>query len=68
MMGFAFSLPLLALNLGDRGSLIGIALSFLAYMTRKNGANALLKSVLEAARPIKEKVQFLYYNCSDVKR
>ena len=36
---------------------IGIAMCFLAHMTRKNAANALLKSVLEAARPIKDKVQ-----------
>ena len=44
---------------------IGIAMAFLAHMTRKNDANALLKSVLEAARPIKEKVQFLNYRIAD---
>lgn len=44
---------------------IGIAMAFLAHMTRKNGANALLKSVLEAARPIKEKVQLQYYRIAD---
>lgn len=44
---------------------IGIAMAFLAHMTRKNGANALLKSVLEAARPIKDKVQFNYYRIAD---
>lgn len=38
---------------------IGIAMAFLAHMTRKDEANTLLKSVLEAARPIKDKVQFL---------
>lgn len=43
---------------------IGIAMAFLAHMTRKNAANALLQSVLEAARPIKEKVQFCYYRIS----
>ena len=44
---------------------IGIAMAFLAHMTRKNGANALLKSVLEAARPIKDRVQFKYYRIAD---
>jgi len=44
---------------------IGIAMAFLAHMTRKKAANALLISVLEAARPIKDKVQFLYYRISD---
>ena len=44
---------------------IGIAMAFLAHMTRKDEANALLKSVLEAARPIKDKVQFLYYRIAD---
>ena len=44
---------------------IGLAMAFLAHMTRKNAANALLKSILEAARPIKEKVQFLYYRIAD---
>ena len=44
---------------------IGIAMAFLAHMTRKNGANALLKSVLEAARPIKDEVQLLYYRIAD---
>jgi len=44
---------------------IGIAMAFLAHMTRKKAANALLKSVLEAAKPIKEKVQFCYYRISD---
>lgn len=38
---------------------ISIAMAFLAHMTRKDEANTLLKSVLEAARPIKDKVQFL---------
>ncbi len=44
---------------------IGIAMAFLAHMTRKNAANALLRSVLKAARPIKDKVQLLYYRISD---
>ncbi len=44
---------------------IGIAMSFLGHMTRKDAANALLKSVLEAARPIKDKVQFYYYRIAD---
>jgi len=44
---------------------IGIAMAFLGHMTRKKEANALLQSVLKAARPIKEKVQFLYYRISD---
>lgn len=44
---------------------IGIAMTFLAHMTRKNATNALLKSVLEAARPIKDKVQFNYYRIAD---
>ena len=44
---------------------IGIAMAFLAHMTRKNGANALLKSVLDAARSIKENVQFRYYRIAD---
>ena len=38
---------------------------FLAHMTRRNAANELLKSVLDAARPIKDKVYFLYYRISD---
>lgn len=44
---------------------ICIAMAFLAHMTRKNRANALLKSVLEAARSIKDKVQFYYYRIAD---
>ncbi len=40
-------------------------MAFLAHMTRKNAANALLRSVLKAARAIKGKVQFLYYRISD---
>lgn len=44
---------------------ITVAMAFLARMTRKNGANKLLKSVLEAARPIKDVVQFCYYRISD---
>ena len=40
-------------------------MSFLGHMTRKDAANALLKSVLEAARPIKDKVQFYYYRIAD---
>ncbi len=44
---------------------IGIAMSFLAHMARKNAANALLQSVLKAARSIKNKVQFCYYRISD---
>ena len=44
---------------------IGIAMAFLAHMTRKNAANALLTAVLAAARPIKMKVQFFYYRISD---
>ena len=34
-------------------------------MTRKAAANELLKSVLDAARAIKPKVQFYYYRISD---
>ena len=44
---------------------ICIAMAFLAHMTRKKRANALLKSVLEAARSIKDKVQFYYYRIAD---
>lgn len=44
---------------------ITIAMAFLAHMTRKKAANTLLKSVLEAARPIKDKVQFYYYRIAD---
>ena len=44
---------------------ISIAMAFLAHMTRKSAANALLHSVLEAAKPIKEKVHFYYYRISD---
>ena len=44
---------------------IGIAMAFLAHMTRKNAANALLTAVLAAARPIKKKVLFFYYRISD---
>lgn len=44
---------------------IGIAMAFLAHMTRKKAANALLRAVLEAARPIKGKVLFYYYRISD---
>ena len=44
---------------------IGISMAFLAHMTRKNAANALLTAVLAAARPIKKKVQFFYYRISD---
>ncbi len=44
---------------------IGIAMAFLAHMTRKRAADALLKSVLEAARPIKERALFYYYRISD---
>ena len=43
---------------------ITVAMAFLARMTRKNAANELLKSVLDAARPIKVVVQFLYYRIS----
>ena len=46
-------------------SLISInAMNFLAKMTRKAAANALLKSVLDAARSIKDTVHFLYYRIS----
>ena len=44
---------------------IGIAMCLLAHMTQKNAANALLKSVLEAAKPVKDKVQFFYYRIAD---
>ena len=44
---------------------IGIAMAFLAHMTRKNAANALLAAVLAAARPIKKKVHFFYYRIAD---
>ena len=44
---------------------ITVATAFLAQMTRKKAANELLKSVLEAARPIKPVVYFLYYRISD---
>ena len=44
---------------------ISLAMLFLAHMTQKIGANALLKTVLEAAKPIKEKVHFYYYRISD---
>lgn len=44
---------------------ITVAMAFLAQMTRKKAANELLKSVLEAARPIKPVVYFLYYRISD---
>lgn len=44
---------------------ISIAMAFLAHMTRKKAANTLLKSVLDAARPIKDKVQFYYYRIAD---
>lgn len=44
---------------------ITVAMAFLTRMTRKNAANMLLKAVLEAARPIKEKVRFYYYRISD---
>ena len=44
---------------------ISIAMAFLAHMTRKNAANALLTAVLAAARPIKKKVHFFYYRISD---
>ena len=44
---------------------ISLAMLFLAHMTRKIGANALLKTVLEAAKPIKENVHFYYYRISD---
>ncbi len=44
---------------------IGIAMAFLAHMTRKNAANALIRSVLKVAGSIKDKVQFLYYRISD---
>ena len=40
---------------------IMIAMPFLAKMTRKAAANALQKSVLDAARSIKDTVHFLYY-------
>ena len=43
---------------------ITIAMTFLAQMTRKAAANALLKSVLDAARSIKGTVHFLYYRIS----
>ena len=39
-------------------------MTFLAQMTRKAAANALLKSVLDAARSIKDTVHFLYYRIS----
>ena len=44
---------------------ITIAMAFLAHMTRKAETNELLKSILDAARPIKDKVYFLYYRISD---
>lgn len=44
---------------------ISVAMAFLARMTRKKAANELLKSVLEAARPIKPVVYFLYYRISN---
>lgn len=44
---------------------ITVAMAFLAQMTRKKASNELLKSVLEAARPIKPVVYFLYYRISD---
>lgn len=44
---------------------ITLAMTFLAQMTRKTAANKLLKSVLDAARPIKSKVRFYYYRISD---
>ena len=44
---------------------ISLAMLFLAHMTRKIGANALLKSVLDAAKPIKQSVWFFYYRISD---
>ena len=44
---------------------ISVAMAFLAHMTRKNSANELLNAVLDAARPIKDKVYFLYYRISD---
>lgn len=40
---------------------IRIAMTSLAHMTRRKAANTLLKSVLNAARPIKDTVQFYYY-------
>lgn len=43
---------------------ITIAMTFLSKMTRKAAANALLKSVLDAARSIKGTVHFLYYRIS----
>ena len=43
---------------------IMIAMTFLTKMTRKVAANALLKSVLDAARSIKDTVHFLYYGIS----
>ena len=43
---------------------IMIAMPFLAKMARKAAANALLKSVLYAARSIKDTVHFLYYRIS----
>lgn len=43
---------------------ITIAMTFLSKMTRKAAANALLKSVLDAARSIKDTVHFLYYRIS----
>ena len=44
---------------------ITLAMAFLSHMTRKAAANELLKSVLDAARAIKPKVQFYYYRISD---
>lgn len=44
---------------------LSVSMMFLASLTRKKAANALLKAVLDAARPIKEKVQLLYYRISD---
>lgn len=44
---------------------IGIAMAFLVHMTRKNAANALLESVLAAAKPIKDKVRFYCYRISE---
>ena len=41
-----------------------LQMTFLAQMTRKAAANALLKSVLDAARSIKDTVHFLYYRIS----
>lgn len=44
---------------------ITVAMAFLAHMTRKKTINELLMSVFDAARPIKDKVYFLYYRISD---